>query len=50
LKHEQEVKHKDQLLNEKDSRIMDLQKAMLLLEPLKEKEALVVKKKKWYFF
>lgn len=30
--YEQEIKHKEQLLNEKDSRILDLQKAMLLLE------------------
>lgn len=30
--YEQEIKHKDELLCEKDGRIMDLQKAMLLLE------------------
>lgn len=48
--YEQEIKHKDQLLNEKDGRIMDLQKAMLLLESPKEKEALIVKKKRWWNF
>lgn len=35
--YELEIKHKDQLLSEKDGRIMDLQKAMLLLEVPKEK-------------
>lgn len=29
---------------------MDLQKAMLLLESPKEKEALIVKKKRWWNF
>lgn len=48
--YEQEIKHKDQLLNEKDGRIMDLQKAMLLLESPKEKEALIAKKKRWWNF
>lgn len=48
--YEQEIKHKDQLLNEKDGRIMDLQKAMVLLEAPKEKEALIVKKKRWWIF
>lgn len=31
--YEQEIKHKDQLLAEKERRIIDLQKAMLLLNP-----------------
>jgi len=47
--YEQEIKHKEQLLNEKDSRIMDLQKAMLLLEAPKE-QLLEEKKKKWWQF
>lgn len=45
--YEQEIKHKDQLLNEKDGRIMDLQKAMLLLESPKE-QPLEEKKKRWW--
>lgn len=48
--YEQEIKHKDQLLNEKDGRILDLQKAMLLLEAPKYKEVPVVKKKSWWIF
>lgn len=48
--YEQEIRHKDQLLAEKDGRIIDLQKAMLLLEAPKEKEALIVKKKRWWNF
>lgn len=48
--YEQEIKHKDQLLTEKDGRIMDLQKAMLLLEAPKHKEVPVVKKKSWWIF
>jgi len=48
--YEQEIKHKDQLLNEKDGRIMDLQKAMLLLEAPKEQERPVLKKKRWWQF
>lgn len=37
--YEQEIRYKDELLSEKDGRIMDLQKAMLLLEaPSKEQE------------
>src|SRR5690606_5133830 len=48
--YEQEIKHKDELLTEKNGRIMDLQKAMLLLESPKEKEALIVKKKRWWNF
>ena len=48
--YEQEIKHKDELLSEKDGRIMDLQKAMLLLEAPKEKESLIVKKKRWWNF
>jgi hypothetical protein len=47
--YEQDIKHKEQLLNEKDSRIMDLQKAMLLLEAPKE-QLLEEKKKKWWQF
>lgn len=46
--YEQEIKHKEQLLNEKDSRILDLQKAMLLLEAPKEQELLILKKKRWW--
>jgi len=37
-------------LNEKDERIMDLQKAILLLEVPKEKELPIVKKKTWWKF
>lgn len=48
--YEQEIKHKDQLLSEKDSRIMDLQKAMLLLEASKEQDQPVIKKKRWWKF
>lgn len=48
--YEQEIKHKDQLLNEKDGRILDLQKAMLLLEAPKYKELPAVKKKRWWIF
>lgn len=48
--YEQEIRHKDQLLNEKDGRIMDLQKAMLLLEAPKENELPIVKKKTWWKF
>lgn len=46
--YEQEIKHQEQLLNEKDGRIMDLQKAMLLLEVPKEKP--IVRKKRWWHF
>lgn len=46
--YEQELKHKDYLLNEKDNRISDLQKAMLLLEAHKEKEPTV--RKRWWQF
>lgn len=46
--YEQEIKHKDQLLSEKDGRIMDLQKAMLLLEAPKDPPG--QKKKKWWRF
>lgn len=45
--YEQEIKYKDELLNEKDGRIMDLQKAMLLLEAPKE-QPLEEKKKRWW--
>lgn len=48
--YEQEIKHKDVLLTEKDGRILDLQKAMLLLEAPKEQEQPVQKKKKWWQF
>lgn len=48
--YEQEIKHKDQLLSEKDGRIMDLQKAMLLLEAPKEDEKHLLKKKSWWKF
>lgn len=48
--YEQEIRHKDQLLAEKDGRIMDLQKAMLLLEAPKEKELLTANKKPWWKF
>jgi len=46
--YEQEIKHKEQLLNEKDGRIMDLQKAVLLLEVPKGKP--IVRKKRWWHF
>lgn len=48
--YEQEIRHKDQLLAEKDGRIMDLQKAMLLLEAPKEQDQPVIKKKRWWKF
>jgi len=48
--YEQEIRYKDELLNEKDGRILDLQKAMLLLEAPKEKESLIVNKKRWWNF
>lgn len=48
--YEQEIKYKDELLTEKDGRIMDLQKAMLLLEAPKEHEPPVTKKKRWWKF
>lgn len=48
--YEQEIMHKDELLTEKDGRIMDLQKAMLLLEAPKEQEQPVIKKKPWWRF
>lgn len=46
--YEQEIKYKDELLNEKDCRIIDLQKAMLLIEAPKEQELLVKKKRRWW--
>lgn len=46
--YEQEIKYKDELLNEKDGRIIDLQKAMLLLEAPKEQEQPGTKKKRWW--
>jgi len=48
--YEQEIKYKDELLNEKDGRIMDLQKAMLLLEAPKDQEQPLSKKKSWWKF
>lgn len=48
--YEQEIKHKDELLCEKDGRIMDLQKAMLLLEQPREQEKPVQNKKRWWKF
>jgi len=46
--YEQELEHKEQLLLEKDERIIDLQKAILLLEaPKTEKHQ---GKKKWWKF
>lgn len=48
--YEQEIRHKDELLSEKDGRIMDLQKAMLLLEAPKEQEQPVKSKKPWWKF
>lgn len=44
--YEQEIKHKESLLSEKDNRIIDLQKAMLLLEASKEQEPII--KKRWW--
>ena len=46
--YEQELKHKESLLNEKDNRILDLQKAMLLLEAHKEQQSII--KKRWWQF
>lgn len=48
--YEQQIRHKDQLLAEKEGRIMDLQKAILLLEAPKEKELLTANKKPWWKF
>jgi Fic family protein len=45
--YEQEIKHKDQLLAEKEGRIIDLQKAMLLLNPPADQQK---KKKSWWQF
>lgn len=45
--YEQEIKHKDQLLSEKEGRIGDLQKAMLLLNPPADQQK---KKKSWWQF
>jgi len=45
--YEQELKHKDELLAEKEGRIGDLQKAMLLLNPSTEQPK---KKKSWWSF
>ena len=54
--HEQELKNKELLLQEKEGRIMDLQKTILLLEAPKKKVQLEQpkhtpkKKKKWWQF
>lgn len=48
--YEQEIRHKDVLLTEKDSRILDLQKAMLLLEAPKDQEQPIGPKRKWWKF
>ena len=53
--HEQELKNKDLLLQEKEGRIIDLQKTILLLEaPKKETEettkTTIEKRKKWWHF
>ena len=44
--YEQELKYKDELLAEKEGRIGDLQKAILLLNPPAEQP----KKKSWWQF
>jgi len=46
--YEQEIKYKESLLNEKDNRIIDLQKTILLLELPSGKED--KPKKKWWKF
>jgi len=45
--YEQEIRHKDELLNEKNDRIMDLQRSLLLLEGPKDQSK---KKKPWWKF
>jgi hypothetical protein len=45
--YEQEIKHKNELLAEKEGRIGDLQKAMLLLNPSAEQQK---KKIRWWHF
>jgi len=47
--YEQEIKLKDQILEEREHRILDLQKAMLLLNPPEFKEQ-QKKKKSWWRF
>lgn len=47
--YEQEIRLKDQILEEREHRILDLQKAMLLLSPPEEKEQLK-KKRSWWSF
>lgn len=47
--YEQEIRLKDQILEEREHRILDLQKAMLLLNPPEEKEQLKEKKSWWRF-
>lgn len=46
--YEQEIKHKESLLIEKDNRIDDLQKAMLFLEVAREQKTII--KKPWWKF
>lgn len=48
--YEQEIQNKDLLLAEKDGRIMDLQKAMLLLESPKSEKSPGQKKRRWWHF
>ena len=54
--HEQELKNKELLLQEKEGRIIDLQKTILLLEPpkkepeLNQTEQIPKKKKRWWQF
>jgi len=48
--YEQEIKHKEELLREKDERIIDLQKAILLLESPKDQNFKGNQKKKWWQF
>lgn len=44
--YEQEIKHKESLLTEKDNRILDLQKAMVLLKAPREQKPII--KKRWW--
>jgi len=48
--YEQELKYKNELLSEKDERIVDLQKAIFLLEAPKRDEHQEKRKKKWWKF
>lgn len=47
--YEQEIRLKDQILEEREHRILDLQKAMLLLNPPKEEDQLKKKRSWWKF-